>query len=242
MRKGRVRLVSSRLVWSFMAVVSLLAVGINLTSNNQTQAVSINGNQQITALVLPMAPTIPAIIDSPSTNSTVQQTPLVVTGTCQATLLVRINNNGQLAGSSTCQPDGTFTINIVLSIGVNVLTALNYDSYDQPGPASDPVTITVIEPVPSSNNQQATAIIRQAVGTDSPQLITSLPNKEPIFHGTALGPLAKLLGIDQAVTRQFNQTFAIILSLFTVSLSVLIFVILFSKRLLQWLTALFAKL
>lgn len=234
--------VTSRLFLSFILLASLIVTAINLSFIHRTQAVSINGNQQITALVLPMPPTIPAIIDSPSTNTTVQQTPLVITGTCQAALLVRITNNGQLAGSGTCQPDGTFTINIVLAVGTNVLSALNYDNYNQPGPASDPVTVTVAEPIPSSNNQQATAQILQTIGTDLPQSVTSLPKEEPIFRGTALGPLAKLLGIDQVVSRQLNQTFAIILSLFTVSLSIIIFFVLVGKRLLQWLTALLARL
>ena len=71
---------------------------------------------------------------------------MVVSGTCGPGLLVKLFNNNQLIGSASCELDGTFRINLSLSVGKNILTALNYDTLDQAGPTSPSVIVLVITP------------------------------------------------------------------------------------------------
>lgn len=112
------------------------------------QALTLTENRSvtITAVVPGGPPTIPAIIDSPLNGETVTATPLVVTGTCEVGLRVEIYNFGALAGTGTCSAQGTFTINIGLLEGLNSLTALNFDSFDQSGPISPTVSVYVKSP------------------------------------------------------------------------------------------------
>jgi hypothetical protein len=180
---------------------------------------SSNGNVNVTAMVYPTAPTEAAFIDQPQDNERVKTTPLVVVGRCGAGLLVRINNNGQLAGSVVCAPDSTFTANIVLNIGKNVLSILNYDSFEQPGPASPNVTIYVDAPpvVPggASSSTTSEAEISQAVGTPLPEDTTQIDRTKTaqrIFEGTVIEPIAKLLNLNTAVSSSTNTAVSVAVS------------------------------
>lgn len=110
-------------------------------------AVSVNnGPVNVTAIVPGPPPTTPATVLHPTTNTLVSVTPMVASGTCGAGLEVRLYNNGNLAGSTMCATDGTFTINFTLIPGINDLTTLNFDPYEQSGPASPTVTVYVVLP------------------------------------------------------------------------------------------------
>ena len=95
------------------------------------------------------APTVGATIVSPFEGTSYENIGTVaVIGTCAPTTFVAVRNNGTLLGSSICSAAGEFEITIQLSQGTNALAALNYDNLNQPGPATQPVTVTYTPSVP----------------------------------------------------------------------------------------------
>lgn len=129
-----------KLTFVIAAIVFLVPVGVFAATQ------TINQNLNVTAIVPGPAPTTPAVITSPVNGSFTQVTPIVISGTCGPGLTVKVFNNSQLIGSTLCTFDGTFSINTSLGFGVNVLTALNYDSLDQAGPSSPAITVSVEYP------------------------------------------------------------------------------------------------
>jgi hypothetical protein len=82
-----------------------------------------------------------ATITSPTNQQRFSVTPVTVKGTCVANMLIEIYKSDIFAGSGACSKDGTFSIDIDLLIGQNVLIARTYDSLNQQGPDSNAVTI-----------------------------------------------------------------------------------------------------
>ena len=83
-----------------------------------------------------------ALITSPVDGTAINNiNPLNVSGTCVAASFVVVYNNGDLAGSTICTPSGTFALTVQLAIGNNILTALNFDSLNQAGPATPSITV-----------------------------------------------------------------------------------------------------
>lgn len=121
----------------------LLVVGLSLTIATATaqspppQAGSVGLNGSMPG----PPPTTAATITSPRNGQRFSTTPVPVTGTCPAGVLVEIFKNDIFAGSGMCGDDGTYTVEIDLLIGQNVLVARVYDSLSQAGPDSEPVTV-----------------------------------------------------------------------------------------------------
>ena len=189
-------------------------------------------NVTVTATVYGQPPTTQALILSPVDGITVETTPLVVHGTCESGLLVRVFDNNALAGSIVCTPDGTFTMNITLIMGVNVLSAFNYDFQDQPGPASPTVSITVQQP-PSSEEPSQPIIQNDQVQADE---ITSFANNTnesadvselPLFSGTFIEPITKLFNVEFFVTPGVQTVFTALMNVIFISIILLPFVWLF---------------
>ena len=161
------------------SVIAFLGLSPSVSAATQVNNQSVN----VTATVLGPPPTIPAIISSPVNATITELTPLVISGTCGPNLLVKVFNNGQLIGSTTCALDGTFVINTTLDIGINVLTALNYDSLGQSGPVSPAVTITVETPSKSDGGRSVprkpTTGRPTNPGTDAPEKPTVPPTDRP---------------------------------------------------------------
>ncbi|MEO5628092.1 MAG: hypothetical protein ABIQ89_04380 [Candidatus Saccharimonadales bacterium] len=173
----------------------------------------------VTATVLGTPPTTQAVILQPTNGQVFATTPLVVSGTCEPSLLVRIFNNGQLAGSIVCSNDSDFIVNVTLQVGQNVLTAFNYDFQDQPGPNSPAVTVTVIppevqtDPLPSGIINEAGVINTSGRGRVSPLYDEDKrPSQEFIFEGTFFEPIAKGFGIEPGVAPKTNQIIATIMN------------------------------
>jgi len=209
---GRGHLLARR---AFLATAAGLLFAPLLVGTAQAAVVSQSGTVGVSATVLPTVPTEAAFIDQPQTNTHVQITTMVVKGRCGAGLLVRIFDNGQLAGSVVCEPDSTFTANIVLNLGKNVLSILNYDAFDQAGPTSPDVTVYVDKPATAAGSipQNTSQEIAQTVGS-SDQPVANQPfdpthSSERIFEGTVLEPIAKLLDLNSAVSSSANQAAAI---------------------------------
>lgn len=133
---------------SHVALVGILmVVGFFLfISGNVTSAETVGGTVSIGVIVPGPAPTIGAIITSPKNGAKLtDKNTITVKGTCLKELFVVIQNNNILAGSTMCANDGTFELQIQLQAGTNVLTALNYDNLNQPGPVTPSVTVYVTQ-------------------------------------------------------------------------------------------------
>ncbi|HSX47486.1 MAG TPA: hypothetical protein VLF63_01805 [Patescibacteria group bacterium] len=76
------------------------------------------------------------------TNGTVfTSIPITVSGLCPSNLLIKIFDNNVFVGSTLCT-NNSFSLQIDLFSGQNVLIARDYDSLDQAGPDSNIVTVT----------------------------------------------------------------------------------------------------
>jgi hypothetical protein len=86
-------------------------------------------------------PTVAATITAPTNQQRFSVSPVPVSGTCPANTLVEIFKNDIFAGSTPCTEKGTYTLDVDLLIGQNILIARVYDSLNQPGPDSNAVTV-----------------------------------------------------------------------------------------------------
>jgi hypothetical protein len=86
-------------------------------------------------------PSSPAVITSPRNGQRFTTTPVVISGTCPKGTLVEIFKNDIFAGSTGCDDKGAFSLEIDLLIGQNILIARVYDTLNQAGPDSAPVTV-----------------------------------------------------------------------------------------------------
>jgi hypothetical protein len=87
------------------------------------------------------APKVGATIKAPTNNQHFATSPIKVSGTCPSGTLVEIYKNNIFAGSVPCESNDTYSIDIDLLYGMNVLTAQVYDVLNQAGPVSSPVTV-----------------------------------------------------------------------------------------------------
>ncbi len=95
----------------------------------------------VTATIPAPALTEPAIITSPTADSTETTTPIIVSGTCPADSYVTLDRNGLFSGVDICNAN-TFSIVTDLFPGLNQLQAQDYNITDQAGPTSPVVDVT----------------------------------------------------------------------------------------------------
>lgn len=138
-----------------------------------------SGTVTVGAIVPVPPPTTGAVITSPANGYTIKnQVILNVSGTCLEGTYVVIQDNEITVGSAACSAAGIFDLQIQLEFGDNILTALNYDNLNQPGPATPSVTVTVTKSVFDTTpitTPETTKIIA-AVIPDNPSIITGVPS------------------------------------------------------------------
>lgn len=86
-------------------------------------------------------PTEAPTIDKPTNGQRFSTSPITVAGTCPKGTLVEVFKNNIFAGSTPCLDGETYTLDIDLLIGKNVLVARVYDDLNQAGPDSNKVTV-----------------------------------------------------------------------------------------------------
>lgn len=181
-----------------LLIAYLCSVAFILAPRAAAQTVTESGTVSITAVVQGPPPSTPATIISPQNNSVVSATPLVVMGTCQSNLLVIVYNQGAEAGTGTCSAEGTFTINIGLLSGLNVITALNFDVYGRPGPDSAAVNVTVVS---SQGEVTDTAVLTPTERQNGLRPVSSRFSRSNIVSRVAsvvgIGPAMPLSGSEQ---------------------------------------------
>lgn len=100
-------------------------------------------------------PTQAPTITTPGNGASFATSPITVSGICQSDLLVQVYNNGVMVGSVMCA-NNSFSLQVSLFAGVNELTAIMYDSLEQPGPTSNLVTVNFTDTNFAAFGQQMT--------------------------------------------------------------------------------------
>ena len=141
-------------------MLALVLTGVLLFSNLgalRAFGLSSSGSRVITVNILGDPPTIGAEIEFPITNTSTKSPITIVSGSCQPETLVATYRDGTFAGSTACNGGGTYLMSVQLNVGTNVLQTLNYDSFNQPGPATAAVYIIRIQdPVPVTPTSSST--------------------------------------------------------------------------------------
>lgn len=97
------------------------------------------GSIGLTGTMPAKPPAVAATITTPGSGQHFSASPVKVGGTCPKDTLVEIFKNDIFAGSTPCSSDGTFSLDVDLLIGQNILVAKVYDALNQPGPDSNQV-------------------------------------------------------------------------------------------------------
>ena len=139
------KLIHHRYTSHFALFGLLIFLGVFMCINkNIVQAYAIGGSVEVGVVVTGNPPTVGAIITSPTDGITIKGDKNIdVKGICLKNSFVVVKNNDRVVGSTTCSSTGVFKLKIQLTVGKNILSALNYDNLNQPGPDSVPVTVTL---------------------------------------------------------------------------------------------------
>lgn len=86
-------------------------------------------------------PTQAAVIESPVDLGRFSTSPVTISGTCPANMVVQIYKNDIFAGSVVCSANGRFSIEVDLLIGENNVIARVYDALNQEGPPSQTIKV-----------------------------------------------------------------------------------------------------
>ena len=127
-------------------VVILLVLLLVLTSGQLPTVTAANPTPQsgsigLEGTILTAAPSRGATIAVPGNGSVFTTIPITISGLCPSGLLVKIFDNGIFVGSTVCS-NGSYTLQIDLFSGQNVLVARDFDALDQAGPDSTSVIVT----------------------------------------------------------------------------------------------------
>lgn len=125
------------IVGVILAVISFYTFADAATPYNGPEA----GSVGLSGTMPSAPPKVAATISSPANGQHFATSPIAVKGTCPKGTLVEIYKNNIFGGSTPCEDDGTFSLQIDLLFGKNVLKAQVYDSLNQAGPESVIVTV-----------------------------------------------------------------------------------------------------
>ncbi len=157
--------------WWAAALLLVIALAVLAITTTQVFAAQIikSGDINVAGTVPGPPPSRGAIILRPRNGERFLSNPIIVSGICPAGVIVAIYKNNTFAGSTPCRVDDTFSLEIDLFRGQNVLIAKVFDDLDQAGPDSPPVTVYLDTPVTVVD------------GTAIPQLILVI---DPVYRGT----------------------------------------------------------
>lgn len=177
----------------------LLFVGIFMYFTGYS-SVGASGTVTIGLTVNQAAPKVGAVITSPENGTKYKNHKIItISGTCPKQLFVVVKNNDKLIGSTVCYENNTFSIKAQLDFGTNVLTALDYDNLNQPGPATGTTIVTIEKPV---DNTTSSAITPTEPKPSSP-IVPVLPDNPSIIVGvSALEGVSVVSTVDNSQSAQ----------------------------------------
>lgn len=100
-----------------------------------------SGDVGVTATVPGPPPSTAPTIDQPTNNQVFEQKNIIVSGTCEVDLVVKVFSNALFVGSAVCDTGGNYSFAIDLFLERNDLTARQYDLLNQASPDSATVTV-----------------------------------------------------------------------------------------------------
>ena len=125
-----------------LVLVGILLLGSSWAASAAVPAVNPQtGSVGLSGTVRGPAPTVAAVVVTPRDNSRTNSTPVTVAGTCPINTFVSITKNAVFGGATPCLDDGTYSLQIDLFDGANVLAAEDTDALGQSGPASPTIHI-----------------------------------------------------------------------------------------------------
>lgn len=110
---------------------------------------------EVTARVPAEPLTSPAVITSPTDGQRFNTNTITVSGTCPNDSYVKVLRGTEVAGIAVCNAN-TFTMQISIVPGANLLTAKVFNITDDEGPASPPITVYYDVPVQPETPTQPT--------------------------------------------------------------------------------------
>jgi hypothetical protein len=123
----------------------LVIVGFALTAYTAYAATPYTGPESgsigLTGTMPGKPPTTAATIDLPKDQQHFGTSPITVSGTCPTNTLVELFKSDIFAGSTICSDANTYSLEVDLLIGKNILIARVYDTLNQAGPDSNSVTV-----------------------------------------------------------------------------------------------------
>lgn len=147
--KHAFKLVHHRHTAHFPLVLILLLIGVLIFSNPGyafAQEITKSGSVTIGMVVPGEPPSVGAEILIPLDKSKQVGSDINVSGSCAPDTFVVVYNNGDISGTVVCSDEGVFSIKIQLNVGDNVLQAKNFDAFNQSGPETNVVTVTIEQP------------------------------------------------------------------------------------------------
>lgn len=193
-----------------LLVASMLAITIvSLPALNKMVEAAETGNVTVNGVVQTPPPTVAATITKPTNGQTFTQATISVEGTCTVDTVVELYKNGVFAGSTPCQANGTYQLNVDLLVGANSLIAKIKDNLGQYGPDSNTVNVlydTASNPLPPAVSQLLLTIDGDYRGSFPGEVVTIRPG---ILGGTP--PYALKIdwgdGTEQIIARQGAGSF-----------------------------------
>jgi hypothetical protein len=173
------------------------------------------GSIGLTGTMPAAPPKIAATITKPVNGQHFSTTPITVSGSCPAGTLVEIYKNDIFAGSTPCENNGTYSLQIDLLFGQNNLKAQVYDVLNQAGPESNTVSVfyDVSFPVAAPSSFFDFSGAQLILNTDA-AFRGSFPNHTLNIPITIIGGTAPFAinvqwgdGTNDIVSRSDNTTF-----------------------------------
>ncbi len=151
---------------ALLLIVGALLAGFTVSAYAGASPLPQASSVSLTGVMPENPPTTAASITYPTNQQVFQTTPVTVSGTCPSGTIVEIFKNNIFAGSTPCNNNSTFSVQIDLLYGSNTLTAVDYDALNQAGPSSKAVNVTYNVQVPPESsllnvNFTATQLILQ---------------------------------------------------------------------------------
>jgi hypothetical protein len=134
---------------TFILLVSGMLLGA-LSLNGALPLRAASGDLAVTAIVPGAPPSSAPTLTGVEMDSHVANPEVTLSGTCQSGLTVVITSNAVRKGTAICDNTGHYQLLITLVSGRNELVAIQYDTLDQPSPASQPLVVYYDPPAPIS--------------------------------------------------------------------------------------------
>ena len=126
----------------------LLCAGVLLSASTLSATAD---SYSVNATVPAAIPTLPAVITSPTNNGQLSPQTQTISGTCPLNTYVEVTDNNILVGIGVCDQAGAFQVSVLLTSGLNTITAQDYNVTNNSGPSSPSINIYYYSPTSPSN-------------------------------------------------------------------------------------------